>query len=239
MVGAGLYNNQSVGMLILTAQAISCIMIGIVYNIACGLRHSSPHKRTEDDIRHTAIARSHDAFVTAAADTASTMLGMCSFIILFQVITSVLDAAGINQALGRLSQSAHFGDTGEYLLPCITEVTGGSIISVKAGLPLTAFVMGFGGLSVHFQNFALCRTIRPRKWLYILTRLVQGILCSLLVSLALRLPCFASVSVPAAKTVIDSVPAEFSQVSTGFGCTMLVMCLMSVICLPQSRKESY
>ena len=129
------------------------------------------------------------------------------------------------------------GEWGNYLLPCLSEVTAGSILSVKGGLPCTAFIAGFGGFSVHFQNFALCRAIKPRKSVYIMTRFFQGMLCGILVYAALQLPLFSSVDLPTAGSVIDGSPAQFSQVSVEFGCIMLVMCLMSVICLPPNRYK--
>ena len=238
MIGASIYNNKYVGMLLLTAQALSCIIIGIAYNLADGMTGVSRKQKARDARNNNPISQRSDAFVRSASDTASTMLGMCSFIVLFQVIMSVIDITGLNNAVGAMTQMAGWGDFGRYILPCMTEVTAGSVLSSGIGLPFTAFVIGFGGLSVHFQNFAVCRTIHPRKWLYLLTRMVQGALCSGIVSLGLRLPFFASASVQASKMIVYGLPTEFSRVSVGFGCTMLVMCLMSVICLPHGIKES-
>ena len=183
------------------------------------------------------VVRSSDAFVQSAADTASTVLRMCSFIIVFQVIISMLDSTGVNAALGSLTERLGCGGRGKILLPCVVEVTAGSMLSVSEGLPFTAFVAGFGGLSVHFQNFALLRTLRPKKTVYLLTRLIQGMLCCITVTLALRLPCFSSLTLPASACADVAVPLRFSRVSAGFGCAMLVMCLMSVICLPGEPPE--
>ena len=230
MIGAGLYNHKSLGLLILTAQVISCIIIGIAYNVS-GLRDNR-------SIRGRAVPRTEqigksDAFVSAVSDTAESMLHMCGFIVLFRVFAVLLDTAGINAYLGGFTERIGLGAVGSDMLPCISEVTSGSILSVKYGLPFTAFLVGFGGLSVHFQNFALCREIRPRKSVYFITRIAQGTLCGLITSLALRLPCFSDVALPAARTMISGIPTAFSQGSAGFGCALLVMCLMSVICLPQ------
>ena len=232
MIGASVYKNKSVGLLILTAQAFSCIIIGIGSRFLARGYSAPPKNRNQT----TDIARNPEAFVQSAADTAATMLHMCSFIILFQVITSLLGSTGVNNMFGRLTEQIGLGNFGNILLPCTVEVTAGSMLSVSEGIPFTAFVAGFGGLSVHFQNFAICRTIRPRKAIYFLTRIIQGGLCSLIVTLSLKLPCFSSVTLPAFSRVLSGIPADFSHVSTGFGCAMLVMCLMSVICLP-SKKE--
>ena len=232
MIGATVYKNKSVGLLILTAQVFSCIIIGIAYRL---FSKCSPQTIRRNE--NCAVSRSPDAFIQSAADTAQTLLNMCSFIILFQVITALLGSTGVNAALGKMTECIGLGDFGKILLPCLSEVTGGTVLSVTAGIPFTAFVAGFGGLSVHFQNFALFRHIRPKKTLYLLTRLIQGIICGIFVRLALKLPCFSHESLPSSAKVLNGIPSDFSRVSTGFGCLMLIMCLMSVICLP-SQKET-
>ncbi len=230
MVGAELYKNKSAGLLILTAQIISSIIIGMT------MRSTSGRKGASDDDRehHTPIntqGRS-DAFVESAADAASTVIAMSSFIVVFQVIAAMLDAAHINSYLAALFSRFGAQQLGGCIVPCLTEVTGGSMLSVNIGLPFTAFVVGFGGLSVHFQNFAVCRRIRLNKLKYIFVRLIQGGLCSVIVSLALKLPYFAEMCSPAAVTFDGASPVQFSRISYSFGVIMLVMCLMSVICLP-------
>ncbi|MBQ9901597.1 MAG: hypothetical protein IJM51_04335 [Clostridia bacterium] len=234
MVGGELYKNKTVGLMILTAQAISGIIIGIVYRLLSGrddgLRFPTPRDSSCGSSRS-------DAMVKSAAGTASALLHMCSFIILFQVMVSMLELTGVNAAIGALSAKCGMGTSGAILIPCLMEVTGGSIRSVEAGLPFTAFVVGFGGLSVHFQNFAVCPSVRPDKALYIFTRAVQGALCSLMVSLWLRLPCFAETVLPVSGNV-KVIPASFSSVSVGFGGALLVMCLMSVICLPSEKENA-
>ena len=234
MIGAGLYKNKTAGLLILTAQALSCIIIGIGYRVTGMKRGALPSSPGKKPVH---LAERADAFVSSASDTSSAMLGMGGFIILFKVVAFLLDASSINRALGSLTEYFGAGDVGSDLLPCLSEVTAGSILSAKYGLPFTAFVVGFGGLSVHFQNFAACRGLRINKPRYILTRIIQGTLCCLIVSLSLRLPSFSDAAVPTSGAVISGIPADFSRGSAEFGCAMLVMCLMSVICLPKAQKE--
>ncbi len=233
MIGAELYKNKSVGVLILTAQAISCIIIGtaqrfIVHdsNGNIGSRMGLCDSRDKNE--------GQNAFVESAAAASSSVLAMCSFIIIFQVINSMLGVLGANKFAAHILGMVGMGHFGEYILPCVTEVTGGSMLSVNVGLPFTAFVVGFGGLSVHFQNFALCGGIHPSKRRYIFTRLVQGGICSMLVSAALRIPFFADMCVETA-AVAGTGGMRFSNVSVSFGAVMLVMCLMSVLCLPHNK----
>ena len=233
MIGGEIYNNKSIGLLILTAQAFSCIIIGIIQRVF----FSGDYKfQKNKKYLNQAISHKADAFVQSASDTASTLINMCSFIILFQVIIALLDSTGINALLGKITGYVGLGKVGNIFFPCTVEVTAGSLISVGAGLPFTAFVAGFGGLSVHFQNFAICRIIRLKKSIYFITRILQGGLCSVIVTLALKLPYFSSLALPASVNASGTAQVGFSRISTGFGCAMLVMCLMSVICLP-TKKE--
>lgn len=233
MIGAQLYKNKSVGLLILTAQAISCIMIGIVLRFTEGNSDDNIQFRVNSRDNQNRID-SENAFVESAAAASSSVLAMCSFIIIFQVINFMLGALGVNEFAARFLNRVGVEHLGEYIFPCITEVTGGSMLSVNVGLPFTAFVVGFGGMSVHFQNFALCGGIRPSKLRYIFIRLVQGGICGLLVSAALRIPFFADMCVTTAAAA-DISMTRFSNVSGTFGTIMLVMCLMSVLCLPHSK----
>ena len=233
MIGAQLYKSKTAGLLILTSQVFSCIITGIGNRLFFGGSDARENSRSNV----TATSSSHqDAFVQSVSDTASVLLNMCSFIIVFQIITSLLGLTGVNSALGNMTEHIGLGNAGEILLPCIAEVTGGCMLSVNAGIPFTAFVAGFGGLSVHFQNYAICRSVHPKKTVYFVTRIIQGALCSLMASLFLKLPFFSSVALPVSGRAVNGLTAGFSDVSAGFGCAMLAMCLMSVICLP-SEKE--
>lgn len=235
MIGAELYKNKSAGLLILTAQIVSCIILGIGLKISEGreLNASSTYEK-QSEAEQSGRA---DAFVESAADTASTIIAMCSFIIVFQVMSAMLDAVGIISFVSVMLSKIGFEQYGKYLIPCVMEVTGGSVVSVNIGLPFTAFVVGFGGLSVHFQNFAICREIHLNKLKYIGVRFVQGLICSLFVNLALKIPYFAEMCEPTSAVFNAEYGAHFSRISYSFGVIMLIMCLMSVLCLPESIRK--
>lgn len=233
MIGAQLYKNKLAGLLILTAQMVSCIIIGMMWN---GMQHMPRRKEWASQHPHISPvhteSRSSDAFVQSVSDAAATVLTMCGFVVIFQVIVAMMEAAGVNALAERVLERIGLDAFKTVLLSAISEVTAGSVMSVRLGLPFTAFVVGFGGLSVHFQNFAICRCVGLRKATYFFWRAVQGLLCGLLVTAALQLPCFAQICQPAAALTGNDGTAAFSPVSNTFGILMLVMCLMSVICLP-------
>ena len=233
MIGAQLYKNKLAGLLILTAQMVSCIIIGMMWN---GMQHMPRRKEWASQHPHISPvhteSRSSDAFVQSVSDAAATVLTMCGFVVIFQVMIAMMDAAGVNALAERVLERIGLDAFKTVLLSAISEVTAGSVMSVRLGLPFTAFVVGFGGLSVHFQNFAICRCVGLRKATYFFWRAVQGLLCGLLVMAALQLPCFAQICQPAAALTGNDGTAAFSPVSNTFGILMLVMCLMSVICLP-------
>ena len=233
MIGAQLYKNKLAGLLILTAQMVSCIIIGMMWN---GMQHMPRRKEWASQHPHISPvhteSRSSDAFVQSVSDAAATVLTMCGFVVIFQVMIAMMDAAGVNALAERVLERIGLDAFKTVLLSAISEVTAGSVMSVRLGLPFTAFVVGFGGLSVHFQNFAICRCVGLRKATYFFWRAVQGLLCGLLVTAALQLPCFAQICPPAAALTGNDGTAAFSPVSNTFGILMLVMCLMSVICLP-------
>lgn len=227
-VGAVLYGNKTVGVLILTAQVISSIIIGMLLNVFGG-------RSKKNNIQHIIASNKSlsEAFVESSADAASTVLAMSSFIVVFCVISSMISIVGINDALADASKIIGIGELGRVIIPSILEVTSGSMLSVTLGIPFTAFVAGFGGLSVHFQNFAICRTLKINKCCYIVLRLIQGVMCALIAELALKLPYFSNITADVFAPAVER-KVEFSRISMSFGVIMLVMCFMCVMCLPSS-----
>lgn len=235
LVGAALYQNKMLGLLILTAQVLSCIIILITGRLLHGGRKAVARRMAGASARSEGKAGG-SPLVDAVGAASSAVLAMGGFIVLFHAGNALLDALGVNAALETAAARMGLGVYGGMLLPCLTEVTGGAVRSVKGGAAFTAFVVGFGGLSVHCQNFALCGDIQPRKGRYLLTRLAQGCLCAGMVHLALQCPFFARWYVPAAAGIGASVSAVASSASPRSGALLLLMCLMSVMCLPKKER---
>lgn len=107
-----------------------------------------------------------DAIVQSVSDTGKAMLNVCAFVVFFSGVGSLL-AALPNSIGGKLTQAL--------------EVTVGVQDCTRSQLPLVAFLLGFGGLSVIFQVKAAAGRLNPTLALIILSRLVHGTLSALII----------------------------------------------------------
>lgn len=220
-VGGAIYQSSAVGLLLLAVLCVSVIIMGIIVTIFS--------KKENAVSRTTKISTvSPNAFVTSALDSAKTLLSVCVFVVLFAYLMSLVKAVGISDLLRRLLMVLGLSqNTAEAILPSILEVSGGCIAASKAGFPMVAFALGFGGLSVHFQIFSVLGDILVNKVKFILIRLVQGATCALLTAMTMPLLPDSAVKTLSVNTQINAMPTASGSVC------LVIMCLMAVVCLPK------
>ena len=156
-VGRSLIGNIGIGNILLASQITAVIFSGIVIGriVKC-----SPPK-----IRAIVNDKGSGALASAVNSAAQSTMRMCAMVVLFsgltEAVTSLADesiadiaaaALEVTTACGRLCGDVH---------PAVA-----------------AFIIGFGGLSVHFQIFANLRNIEINKCLFILFRAAQGIIAA-------------------------------------------------------------
>lgn len=223
-VGGGIYKSSAIGFLLLAVMCVSVIAVGIIVSLKAKRENKIKTEKTEKN--------SENAFVSSAVDSARTLLSVCVFVVLFAYLLSLIGAIGADRLTERLLLMLGFSEsTAQALLPCILEVSGGCIAASRAGLPLTAFALGFGGLSVHFQIFSVLGDIPIKKSKFIIIRFMQGIICALLTLLATPLLPESAVETMSANAHINSMPTVSGSVC------LVIMCLMAVMCLPKALTK--
>ena len=110
-----------------------------------------------------------DELVNAVVSSGNAMVKMTFFIAFFSGFGAVLR-----------SVSLPFAD----LVCGLVEVTVGVSHFGRGELPLIAFFLGFSGISVIFQVRAISASFRPRLWVLVLLRAVNGLLAALLTAAA-------------------------------------------------------
>ena len=126
----------------------------------------------------------------------SATLGVCSYVLLFSVLAELATCSGALPALAgglaRLCPGAgaevlcRSGLIG--LLELSTGVAGlREVAASAAALPLCAFLLGWGGLSVHCQSLPFLRAAGAELRSYLLAKLVQGALAAALAAAAVRI----------------------------------------------------
>lgn len=111
-----------------------------------------------------------EGFVTAAIDASKAMLNVCTFVIVFGAVGRLITT-------GSTPISPFFVN----LLRGVIEVTNGVQLFGRGRLALIAFLLGFGGLSVHFQVLGILSGIKCRYFPLLLSRLSHGGLSALII----------------------------------------------------------
>lgn len=221
MVG-GVTGSPVGGWLLMAVQAVAVCVTGI---LVCRIKPLASQER----FFSTAVTRDKGAseiIVASVRKSADAMLQVCLYVVIFSAVRNLTEAVGATDIIVSALTSAGLSrQTAQAVLPVLFEVTGGCISAARAGLPMIAFAVGFGGLSVQTQVLAITEKLNVNKPAFMLARLFQGTLSAVLTAAAMR---FMPESV--------SVSADFSAVrlsGSPEGAVMLmVMCVMFVLCVP-------
>ncbi len=159
-IGAGLYGDIRVGIMLYFAVLISSILVG------CLFRSNKQISLNTND-----ISRQSFNFVNSVRSAGVSSLTVSCYIIFFSAIIGMLREI-IKEPLALA------------LAASLLEITNASSLAAELSqnfnilkYTITAFALGFSGFSVHMQTFALLpREASRRKYLCI--KLAQGLLCS-------------------------------------------------------------
>lgn len=158
VAGITLLGNAQAGILLYLSQVVSAVVLGFLLS-----RSQPPAAKAEKP----PAARGEDlstAFVASVETSCRSMLLMCAYVILFGTIGALLQSL-FTQAPGIF----------QYGTDILFEVTAGiHACAAHFGIPWMAFALGWGGLSVHFQIFALAKELCVSKQKFFLCRLFQG-----------------------------------------------------------------
>lgn len=157
-VGIGFFRNEAYGWILLAAHIISALLLCILFSRLC-ITEQTANKPTP--YGHTII----DAFIEATYDSSVAVFSICSWVILFCVINSLLSRAAVAD-----------------IFLCLSEVTSGCKIASESGnLLLASFLLGWGGACVQLQILSSCRILQPRLGLFVGARFLHGIFSSAIV----------------------------------------------------------
>ena len=95
-VGIGVFGQENVGFLLLTANLASAVSIGIFANILLGSTERSP-PQSSSAIKRTSLI---NVFPDCIRSSFSATLNVCAYVILFSVISALADHTGLLPALG-------------------------------------------------------------------------------------------------------------------------------------------
>ena len=176
--GTGVFHDRRIGLLLYVTHVLAAFIVGVLLAPRRGedAVHVSVH------IRSVTLA---EELPSAIRDAVDAMLTVCGFAVFFSVLTGLLDAGGVltSASLWLSGAIAASPQAARAFLTGILEL--GSGIGGMTGLPLlpehtalAAFLIGFGGLSVHCQTAAVLAgtgvSLKKHFW----ARILQGMLAA-------------------------------------------------------------
>lgn len=189
--GVGVFGSKEAGFLLLGANLTASILIGLGLHLFCGRVTSSAVRPAP-----APVSSLSSELPDCVRSSFASSLNVCAYVILFSVLTALADCSGI-LTLGTSALAAFFSDPHapalcrSFLVGLLELSTGTAAlsesISSAAALPLAAFILGWGGLSVHCQSLPFWQKAGVRPGPYLVAKLLQGILSAGLTVLGTRL----------------------------------------------------
>ena len=155
--GAGVFGSAAVGLYLYAAHILAAALTGIIMRPG---PVRTPIQQQKASL--SSPERFPAAFAQSVSSSAASTISICGFVVFFSALINVLTCSGVfSSAAGRISALTGLGLTqaGALLRGILELGTGISALSGlepgSSNLALCAFILGWGGLSVHCQTLSV------------------------------------------------------------------------------------
>lgn len=206
--GAGVFGSRRAGLLLLVCHFLAACLLGAGLHLLLDRGRPAGQSSRAPMGRQSLAAALPDCVSSAFQAT----LNICAYVVLFSVLTALADATGLLPALIRgvetLLPGPHTAVLSRSLLIGVLELSTGTTALREAAqapgaLPLAAFLLGWGGLSVHGQSWAFLKKTGVSPRAYLLAKLLHGLLAALLTGVGMQ--CFP-LSLPTMAAALTAAP---------------------------------
>ncbi len=160
-VGIGCYNNDKIGLFLF----LSCILSSII----C-IRCYHPGENTLKTSKISYV-NYRDGFLFSIDSANKTLLSICGWVVLSSSIIYALNSFNINSPL----------------IYAIEITSGAFFVAKKYSVYILAFLLGFGGFSVHFQILSNAKNVKPNYLKFLIARIIHGGLSFVILYLLLKI----------------------------------------------------
>ena len=215
-VGITLFGNTSIGILLLVTHILACITVGILlnflskkslatnnsklYSTNSHYPHTSSHleRNTSTTSKTVSFSSLGEILGKSIQNATSTILLIGGFVVIFSVIISICNQIHFFEFIAVmlepiLSKIGIPFDLITSFLSGIVELTNGlnlvacvPLKTISTNIILSAFLLGFGGISVLLQVFSITSKANLSIKKYIIGKLLQGLLAAFYTYLALQ-----------------------------------------------------
>lgn len=212
-VGVNMLGSAKAGVIIFASLCISSLILGFATSFFDDKKHAE--KCIENSAQSPLAALS-----ASVTDGMQSILGICSWVVLFSGLTECIKAVAI-------SDTAYSG------LVSVLEVTKGcTLIAGKMGLPVLAAAIGFGGFCVHCQIFSYIKAAELKYSHFFAGRVLCAALSAVICHLLLL---FFPVDVTTAAINTDISSAAFSVSLPAF-IALTIMCIVMIFDIDTKKK---
>ena len=185
--GSAVFGSAAVGLGLYLCHILAAVTLLLLFGRSSVPAETAPsHTLPRQDFA--------DAFPVCVRTAAASTVNICAFVVFFSVLTALLSAAGVFSAL-TAAVALHFGTELQFARALITGLLelGSGIASMSGlapeprNLALCAFLLGFGGLSVHSQTLSILSGTKIRCARHFVGRILHGALSALYAYVLFRL----------------------------------------------------
>ena len=178
VVGSTLYHSVVTGLILWASQIVAQIIFGI---FACRKLEYTQPKSTE--IKKLPLS---NAIVDSTESGIHSIFSMCGMVVVFSSVFGLCeDLHIIDFIINSLCTVGIPENISHSFINSLWEVTKGcnTCCDFSAPLWLTSFALGWGGICVHFQIYALVTSINISKIKFTLYRLAQGVISAVITAM--------------------------------------------------------
>ena len=212
-VGISMFGNTLIGLLLLITHILASICVGIIfrywkrdkninntYQFNPKSSNSNTNNTNTSSNEQVTVSNLGKILAESITSSTNTILMIGGFIVIFSSLISILNSSGIFNLLSLFFSPILklFNINSSFCISLLTgllEITNGikqiASIQIKAislNVILTAFLLGFGGISVFLQVFSITSktdlSIKP----YLYGKIIHGILAAIFTFIAIK--CF-------------------------------------------------
>lgn len=166
-IGVKLWGSFYYGIFLFAVQIIVALILNMLI-----LRHSKGEEKFDSSASEKTV---FDSLTTAISTSGFSIITICAFVVFFSTLINVTASFfGISKSSPLFS-----------FIFILIEFCQGSVYAVSYDAILvcaffTGFVIGFGGICVHFQIFSVCSGFPLKKMQFFTFKLLQGIICGII-----------------------------------------------------------
>ena len=191
-VGILMFKNTAIGILLFITHILACISVGIIFRFWKKNKQSELYNLKNSSKINTkkevSFSNLGEVLAESITSSISTILLIGGFVVIFSSIISILQSSGIlnliSTCLSPIANSLNIDTTFiSSILTGILEITNGinsisniACKKISINIIITAFLLGFGGISVLLQVWSITSktdlSIKP----YLYGKIIQGFL---------------------------------------------------------------